>query len=144
MNPVQAADPASKTIYTFTDVGALHNAIKEYGYIPVHADGSPFETQYLQEYDGYLLDGAPINVWMDGEWMEGQREALEPYWASGQIRKPPAAILSAGVVPMPPEVQQRTAAAQAAATGGGLFGMDTGTLVAIGAAGLAVWWISRR
>jgi len=143
MNPVQAQDPASHVTYTFTDVGALHNAIKQYGYQPVHADGSPFETQYLQEYDGYILDGAPINVWIDGEWLEGQKEALQPYWASGQIRQPAPAILNAGVVPMPPEVQERTAAAQAAAKGGGLFGMDTGTLLTLGAAGVALWWLSK-
>ncbi len=144
MTPVHAADPASKQIYTFTDVGALHNAIKIYQYIPVHEDGSPFNTQYLQEYDGYVLDGAPINVWLDGVWLEGQKEAMAPYWASGQIQKPPANILNAGAVPMPPDVQERTAAAQAAAHSGGIFGMDTGTVVAVAAAGLAVWWISRR
>jgi hypothetical protein len=144
MTPIQAADPASKTIYTFTDVGALHNAIKEYHYIPLRADGSPFEVQYLQEYDGYLLDGAPLNVWMDGVWLEGQKEALASYWNSGQVRQPPANILQAGAVPMPPEVAERTAAARAAATGGGLFGMDTGTLLALGAGVAAIWWISRR
>lgn len=143
MSAVQAADPASKTIYTFTDVGALHNAIKMYGYIPVHADGSPFKTQYLQEYDGYVIDGAPLNVWIDGVWLEGQREAMEPLWSSGQVPRPPANILNAGAVPMPPEVQQRTAAYQAAHAGG-LFGMDTGTLVAVGAGVLALVWLSRR
>ncbi len=141
---VNAADPASKTIYTFTDVTALHNAIKMYGYIPVHADGTPFNTQYLQEYDGYLLDGAPLNVWLNGVWLEGQQEALTPLWNSGQVPRPPANLMSAGAVPMPPEVQARTAAAQQAAHAGGLFGMDTGTLVAVGAGVLAIWWISRQ
>lgn len=129
---VQAADPASKTVYTFTDVGALHNAIKEYHYIPLRVDGSPFETQYLQEYDGYVLDGAPLNVWMDGQWLEGQQEAMQSYWASGQVRRPPADVLNLQAVPMDPETQARTEAARTAATGGGFLGMDTQTLLMIG------------
>ena len=141
--PIQAADPASKTIFTFTDVGALHNAIKLYGYIPLRPDGSPYVTQYLQEYDGYILDGAPLNVWMDGTWLDGQREALQPYWNSGAIQRPAANVLNLGVVAMPPEVAQRTAAAKAAATGGGLFGMDTGTLLAVGAGLVAILWLSK-
>lgn len=143
MNSIQAADPASKTIYTFTDVGALHNAIKMYGYIPLRPDGSPYETQYLQAYDGYLLDGAPLNVWMDGVWLEGQKEALQPFWASGQVRQPPANIANAGAVPMPPEIKEQTAAYQRTLNTG-LFGMDTGTLVTIGAGVAAIWWLSRR
>lgn len=137
-NSVQAADPASKTIYTFTDTTALHNAIKMYGYIPVHTDGTPMQTVYLKEYDGYVLDGAPINVWIDGVWLEGQKEAMAPYWNSGQVMRPPANIESAGAVPMPAEVKAQTEAYQRT------LGMDTGTLLTIGAAVLGVWWISRR
>ena len=137
-NSVQAADPASKTIYTFTDTGALHNAIKLYGYIPVHPDGTPMQTVYLQEYDGYVLDGAPVNVWIDGVWLEGQKEALANYWNSGQVMRPPADIANAGAVPMPAEVAERTAAYQST------LGMNTGTLLAIGAGVAAIWWISRR
>jgi len=138
MNSIQAADPASKTIYTFTDTGALHNAIKLYGYIPVHPDGTPFSTVYLKEYDGYILDGAPINVWIDGVWLEGQKEALQPYWNSGQIPLPPANLSNAGSVPMPAEVKERTEAYRQT------LGMDTGTLLAIGAGVAAIWWISKR
>lgn len=141
-NSVQAADPASKTIYTFTDTGALHNAIKVYGYIPVHADGTPMDTVYLKEYDGYILDGAPINVWIDGVWLEGQKEAMEAYWTSGQVRRPPADILNAGAIPMPAEVKAQTEAYQR--TQAGFLGMDTGTLLAIGAGIAAIWWISKR
>lgn len=141
--PIQAADPASKTIYTFTDVGALHNAIKLYNYIPLRPDGSPYVTQYLQEYDGYILDGAPLNVWMDGTWLEGQQAALEPYWANGTIQRPAANVLQVGTVAMPPEVAERTAAAKAAATGGGILGMDTGTLLAVGAGLVALLWLSK-
>lgn len=144
MTPMTAADPASKTVYTFTDVGALHNAIKQYHYIPLRPDGTPAETQYLQEYDGYIVDGAPLNVWINGAWLDGQKEALEPYWNSGQVRRPAPAILNLGSTPMPVEVQERTAAAQAAAhASGGLFGMDTGTLVALGAGVVAIWWLSQ-
>jgi hypothetical protein len=142
MTPIQAADPASKTAYTFTDVGALHNAIATYGYIPLRADGSPAEVQFLQEYGGYVMDGAPLNVWMNGVWLEGQKEAMEPFWTSGQVRRPTTNIMNAGVAPMPPEVAAQTKAYQAAQ--GGLFGMDIGTLVAVGAGLAAIWWISRK
>ena len=146
INPIQAADPASKTAYTFTDVGALHNAIKIYNYIPLRPDGSPFKTQYLQEYDGYVLDGAPINVWMLGYWLEGQKAAMEPYWNSGQIPRPVANILNTNVQPMPAAVAAQTAAYQESqkAAAPGLFGMDTGTLLAIGAGLAAIFWISRQ
>jgi hypothetical protein len=138
--PVQAVDPNSKTTYTFTDVGALHNAIKLYNYIPVHTDGTPFKTQYLQEVDGYVLDGAPINVWMEGVWLTGQKDILQKYWAAGSVPQPPANVMNAGEVPMPAQVQAQTAAYQAMQ--GGLFGMDTGTLVAVGVGVLAIFWLS--
>lgn len=143
MSTVIASDPASHTNYTFTDVGALHNAIKEYGYIPLRADGSPYNIQYLQEYDGYLLDGAPLNVWINGTWLEGQQEALVPYWNSGKVPRPPANVLQETVEPMPPDVAERTAAAQAAAKGGGLFGLDQGTLIAVGVGLVAILWLSQ-
>lgn len=143
MSTVIASDPASHTNYTFTDVGALHNAIKEYGYVPLRADGTPYNTQYLQEYDGYLLDGAPLNVWINGAWLEGQQEALKPYWESGKIPRPPAAVLQTAVEPMPPEVAERTAAAQAAAHSTGFLGLDTGTLLAVGAGLVAILWLSK-
>lgn len=140
--PINAADPASKVIYTFTDVGALHNAIQTYHYIPVKPDGSPFEVQWLAEYGGYVLDGAPINVWMDGYWLDGQKEAMQPYWTAGTIRQPPANIMNAPVQPMPADLAARTAAYKAGNSG--FFGMDTGTLAALGAGILAVIWIARR
>jgi len=142
--PIQAADPASKVAYTFTDVGALHAAIATYSYIPLRADGTPFEVQFLQEYGGYVLDGAPMNVWMDGVWLEGQREAMEPYWSSGQVKRPPEAILNAGVQAMPADIAARTKAYQAAQTGGGLFGLDISTWVTVGVGLAAIWWISKR
>jgi len=142
-NPIIAADPASKVSYTFTDVGALHNALKLYNYIPLHPDGTPFEVQYLQEYDGYVLDGAPLNVWINGTWLEGQQAAMEPYWSSGRVRRPPANLLQVDTVPMPVEVQERTAAAQRAATTGGPFGMDTNTLLLAGAGVVALLWLSK-
>lgn len=143
MTPVTAVDPASKVAYTFTDTGALHNAIKTLGYIPLRRDGSPFQTQYLQQYDGYVLDGAPLNVWIDGVWLDGQKEALQPLWASGEVPQPPANVLNVSVAPMPPEVAAQTAAYQETLTqGAGFFGMDTGTLVAVGAGLLAITMLS--
>jgi len=140
--PINAIDPASKIAYTFIEIGALHNAIKDYGFIPIRSDGTPMTVVYLKEYDGYILDGAPINVWMTGEWLEGQQEALMPFWNSGQIQKPTGHALTAPVVPMPPEVKAQTEAYQKGQTG--LFGMDQGTLLTLGAGLAAIWWISRR
>ena len=144
MTPITAVDPASKVAYTFTDTGSLHNAIKTLGYIPLRKDGSPFNVQYLQQYDGYVLDGAPLNVWIDGVWLDGQKEALQPLWASGQVPQPPANVLNITVAPMPAQVAAQTAAYQQTLNaGGGFLGMDTGTLVAVGAGLLGIVLLSR-
>ena len=145
VNPISAADPASKIAYTFTDTGSLHTAIKTYGFIPLRKDGSPFVTVYLEEYDGYVLDGAPINVWMQGYWFEGQREAMEPYWTSGKVQRPAANILDAGSQPMPEAIRLQTEVYQTAKANQNMFfGMDSGTLLAVGAGLAAIFLISRR
>jgi hypothetical protein len=100
-NPISAVEPNSKVAYVFTDVGQLHVAIQN-GWIPIHPDGTPFKVQSFE--GGYLLDGAPINVWMGLGWYSGQIEALQPYWANGQVPTPPASISGAPVVPMPADV----------------------------------------
>jgi len=101
---IGAADPASKVIYTFSEPGKLNDAIKNYGFIPTMASGQPFVTQSFE--DGYLLNGAPINVHMYQVWYEGQRELLQPYWESGAIPSPVAELLSLPIVPMPEDVAQ--------------------------------------
>lgn len=117
MGFVAAADPASKVAYTFNNTGQLAHAIQDYGYIPLRPTGEPSTVQMFQ--GGYLLDGAPINVWMGEGWYEGQRELLQPYWTSGAIPTPPETVIQAAVVAMPPELAAQTAAANAAA--GGFF-----------------------
>jgi hypothetical protein len=109
MTPINALNPLSKVASPFTDVGQLHLAIQD-GWIPVHADGTPFKVQQFE--GGYLLDGAPINVWMGLGWYAGQMELLVPYWQNGQIPTPPANILNITVVPMPPDVASNFAAFQ--------------------------------
>jgi hypothetical protein len=110
MTPVNAADPASKVVYPFTDVGQLNEALKN-GYIPIRSDGSPYKVQSF--LGGYLLDGAPLNVWLGLGWYQGQQEALQPYWQNGQIPIPPQMALAATVVPMPAAVAQNFANYQA-------------------------------
>lgn len=81
--------------------GELHEAIKE-GYAPVRPDGSLYIVTDFQ--GGFLLDGAPLNTWIDGVWFDGQREALTSYWQSGAIPMPPANVMNLPVVPMPEDV----------------------------------------
>lgn len=110
MIPVSASDPVSKVAYPFTDVGQLHDAIQK-GWIPIRADGTPFKVQSFE--GGFLLDGAPINVWMGLGWYAGQQEALQPYWQNGQIPIPTTPVLAAPVVAMPADVAANYAGYQA-------------------------------
>lgn len=109
-NPIPAMDPVTKIVSTFTDVGQLHGAIQQFNYIPLHPNGTPYKVQAFE--GGYLLDGAPINVWMGLGWYSGQMEALQPYWQSGQIPTP-TAVLNQQVVPMPADVAANFAQYQA-------------------------------
>lgn len=110
MTPVSASDPVSKVAYPFTDVGQLNDAIKG-GWIPLRPDGTPYKVQSF--LGGYLMDGAPLNVWLGLPWYAGQQEALLPYWQNGQIPTPPAAILGVQVQPMPADVAANFATYQA-------------------------------
>lgn len=140
MGRLTLADPASKATYTFTTVPDVHNAIKNYGYIPIRSDNSQF---LVQEFEGgYLLDGAPINIYINGHWGEGQKELLEPYWQNGSIPRPSADILNLPVEPLSPETQANYEAYQAAQTPFGL-GIPTQYLL-IGGGLLAVLFMSRR
>lgn len=129
---VNAADPASKVIYQFTDVGSLANAIQNYQFIPVRSDGSPFKVQEFE--GGYLLDGAPLNVWFGLGWYTGQQALLQPLWANGTIPTPPQAQLTAQVVAMPTGLATQTAAYLAQASSG-LFGLSWPVLIGLAAVG---------
>jgi hypothetical protein len=138
MGFITAADPASKATYVFTNAGQLHDAIKERGYIPVRADLQPY---IVQEFEGgYLLDGAPLNVYIDGQWFTGQRELLEPYWKAGTIPTPPQSVLDVGMVEMPEEVRETYETFKKSET---LFGLGIPTPVLLGA-GLLGWFLLRR
>jgi len=102
MTPINAINPISKVTEVFTDVGQLDTAINN-GYIPIHADGSPYKVQSFE--GGHLLDGAPLNVWFGFGWYQGQQQELLPYWQSGQIPTPPNTVLGITTVPMPAAVQ---------------------------------------
>lgn len=102
MNPVNAADPATKVVFPFTDVGQLNDAIKLHGYIPIRSNGTPYQVQVFE--GGYLLDGLPLNVLIDGVWYDGQQQALQPYWQSGTIPTPPPQMLGIGTITAPPAV----------------------------------------
>lgn len=102
MGFIAAADPVSKQAYVFTNTGQLNDAIKQRGYIPIRADNTAYTVQEFE--GGYLLDGVPLNVYIESRWFEGQMEALAPYWEAGTIPTPSTAILSVGTVAMPEDV----------------------------------------
>ena len=110
MTPVNAVNPVTKVTEVFTDVGQLDGALLA-GFIPIRADGTAFKVQSF--LGGYLLDGAPLNVWLGLGWYAGQQEALQPYWQNGQIPVPPAAQLGQQVVAMPAAVAANFASYQA-------------------------------
>jgi hypothetical protein len=134
---VAAADPASKVSYVFDNTGQLSTAIEDYHFIPIREDGSPFKVQKFE--GGYLLDGAPINVWMGEGWFSGQQELLRPLWASGEIPTPPANVVAIPAVPMPTEVQQAYETYKAGASSvSGILG-SIPTPVWIGLAAVVAW-----
>ncbi len=129
MGFIAAADPASKAAYVFTSVGQLNDAIRGRGYIPLRADNTPYVVQEFE--GGYLLDGAPLNVYIDGEWFDGQQALLQPYWIAGSIPTPSREVLAMGAVALPPEVAANYEAFKKSET---LLGLGVPTPVLIGAA----------
>lgn len=69
----------------------LAQAIQK-GETPFRPDGTPFSVREF--LGGYLLDGLPINVWVLGTWIEGQKEALQPEWTAGRIPRPADTVLN--------------------------------------------------
>jgi len=138
MGFIAAADPASKASFVFTDVGQLNDAIKTKGYIPIRSDNQPF---IVQEFEGgYLLDGAPLNVYIEDEWYDGQRELLEPYWRSGAIPMPSSETLAVGTVALPADVAATYEEFKREQTP---FGLGVPTPVLVGA-GLLMLFLLRR
>lgn len=138
MGFIAAADPASKASFVFTDVGQLNDAIKTRGYIPIRSDNTPF---VIQEFEGgYLLDGAPLNVYIDERWFDGQQELLRPYWEGGQIPMPTRETLAIGSVTLPAEVAENYEVFKRSQT---LFGLGVPTPVIVGAAVLGFFLLKR-
>lgn len=128
---VKALNPQSRQEFTFSNTGYLNDAIKVYGYIPMRDNGTPFVTQPFA--GGYVIDGSPLNVYIEERWFDGQKELLQPEWVSGRIPQPSADILNIGSVPMPPDVAATYQASQQ-----GIFG-SIPTPVLIGGAALLAW-----
>ncbi len=129
MPNIQLKNPATGESATFSHTADVHNAIKVYGWVPVHSDGSPYVVQEFM--GGYLLDGAPLNVYIEGQWYDGQKQALQPEWTSGRVPTPSTAVLNVGVVPMPPEVEANNQLYQAA-TNNKILGMEPLTALGVG------------
>jgi hypothetical protein len=89
-------------VYPFTTVEQVGTGLAQ-GYIPIRADGTAMKVQQFE--GGYLFDGAPINVWLGMGWYTGQKELLQPFWASGQIPTPPSGEYNDPTVQMPAAVQ---------------------------------------
>jgi hypothetical protein len=130
MGFIAAADPVSKVAYVFTDIGQLHDAIKTRGYIPVRPDNTAYRVQEFE--GGYLLDGAPLNVYIQDRWFDGQTELLQPYWESGAIPQPPLDVLNRQTIEMPEEDATRWAEYQESQN---VLGLPTPLLLGIAAVG---------
>jgi hypothetical protein len=128
MSVIYAKDSQTGQVYQFSDPSLLDNAIKNYHYVPVHQDGTPYVMQNFE--GGYLFDGAPLNTYLVGQWYQGQKEALQPYWNNQTVPIPPQAILALPIVPMP---AQYTAAAATPMTTWLLYGgLALGAAYALG------------
>lgn len=106
MGYVAAADPNSKQARAFTNIGDLTQAMEKANYIPLRPDGTPFIVNFLTDEGGYLFDGAPLNVWFDGVWYEGQQEVASRYWGQGGVPTPNESILALPIIPMPGQVAE--------------------------------------
>jgi len=90
--PARTSAGATKV---FTSTGELDAALRGSTAWPQRANGADFDVVYLQPpLDGFLLDGFPINVWIDEHWAPGQKEALTALWNSGAVPRPDPAMLA--------------------------------------------------
>lgn len=102
-----ALDPKTRKSYSFIDSGEFIDAMKS-GFVPMNEDGN--QAAVVEFEGGYLVDGAPLNVWTKGVWYEGQAEILTPFWDNGSIPVPPDALMGLPIVVMPDKVLQDYAA----------------------------------
>lgn len=102
MGRLVAVDPQTRSAYTFTEAVGFTDALLKFGVVPILPDGSPLQVNSFE--GGYLVGGAPLNVWFENVWYEGQQDILAPYWQSGEIVQPDGALLSMPIVEAPGEV----------------------------------------
>jgi hypothetical protein len=152
------AEPKSKVTSIWNDGVRASIAIRDEGYIPILDDGRPATVNLFE--GGYLVQGAPLNAWIDGYWYTGQKAIIAPFIQSGQVPQPPQAIWNLPEVEPPPDVLQNYATAKGVpgATSltdayqrggpisGGAGGMDWTTLAMIGAGAVLLFFVlpSRR
>lgn len=143
---ITALDPVSRVARSFADPDVFVSALA-HGFIPILSDNSPAKVHSFE--GGYLVQGAPLNVWFRGAWYEGQQEILAPFWESGQIDRPPAGALELPVVQAPPDVlasyanykgvPQAKTLTEAYQGTGGLSSLLSSPLVLLAAGGLALY-----
>jgi hypothetical protein len=103
------------TVGTFFTADEIHHALKAGATVPGR------QVFYLDQYDAFLIDGAPVSWWIDGVWYEGQQEALRELIESGEfpgLVEPPGYAWADPVVPIPPSALPVPAATEAAGVGG--------------------------
>lgn len=137
------ADPQSKVTSVWSDGATASIAIRDRGFIPLLDDGTQATVNLFE--GGYLVQGAPMNAWINGVWYTGQKEIVAPFIQSGQVPQPPQSVWNLPVVDPPPDVLQNYASAKgvpdatslvdAYQRGGpvGGAGLDWTTLALIGA-----------
>jgi hypothetical protein len=143
------ADPKSKVTSVWSDGVRASIAIRDEGYIPILDDGTPATVNLFE--GGYLVQGAPMNAWIQGVWYTGQKEIVAPFIQSGQVPQPPQAIWNLPVVDPPADVLQQYAGAKgvpdatslldAYQRGGAIGGTDWTTLAMIGAGALILFFV---
>lgn len=101
-------DPKSRTPLTVASIDQFNYYVVSGGYVPIHADNTAMQVNSFE--GGYLVDGAPLNVWLSGYWYDGQQDILASFWNSGQIPKPPAQLLALPSIPAPADVVANYAA----------------------------------
>jgi hypothetical protein len=102
MGRLVALDPQTRSPYTFTNAVGFTDALERFGVVPILPDGTPLPVYSFE--GGYLVGGAPLNVWFDQIWYEGQQEILAAHWQSGEIMQPDQALLALPIVEPTAEV----------------------------------------
>jgi len=134
MGFIAAADPASHVTRAFMNASDFTYAMEKLGYIPLRPDGTPFVVNFLENEGGYLLDGAPLNVWFQGVWYQGQPEVAAQYWGQNGVPTPTGSVMQLPVVAMPTEIAATYQAFKAAQSP-----LGSNTLMIVAAVGIGAF-----